>query len=165
MSAYPTGQFMGNKTLWFTDAQLQELADKDPAFYNLGLTSKFIAANYFTLTLPIYTAIGNVTGYSMALVAPFPFLAWRAEVGCEAAAGSTAVGFLQKALAADPASFSTLTENATTDIKAAAGTLQAVGMDLAKASIAYGDVVRYAITGSTGGNVTGGLAIVHCARL
>lgn len=165
MAALPTAPYMGNTTFWFSTTEMAELANKDPAFYNANLASRIKAANYFTITLPIYTAVGNTTGYSMIYTARFPFTAFYAEVGCEAAAGSTAVGFLQKALAADTGTYSTLTTSASTDIKGAAGTLQGVTIDSAKADIAYGDVIRFAITGASGGNATGGIAIIHCARL
>jgi len=155
-------QYTGNRNVALTSADLEEIGRKDPGLYNVGFEQKLRNAYFFTLPLFRLTAAGTKAAGGV-VTADFPFLIFRVEACCEASAGTAGIVELERALAATPSTWVLMT-SAAINVHATIGEYVAGTMLEAQKTVAFGDKLRIAVTG-TGGNVTNSSALLHCVRL
>lgn len=154
--------YTGNRNVALTAADLEEIGRKDPGLYNVGFEQKLRNAYYFTLPLFRLTATSTKTAGPID-TAQFPFLIFGVEAACEASAGTAGIVELERATAAAPTTW-VLATSAAINVHATIGEYVAGTMLEAQKTIAFGDRLRIAVTG-TGGNVTNSSALLHCVRL
>lgn len=162
MAAFDASQYLGDRDIALTAAELAEIDNKQFALFQVNLSKLLRGAAFFTIPLRLATDPNNNTVTGVALPALIPFKVIGVQIGAKTAAGSACTGIIEK----DPlggGAFATMM-NAALDIFTDVGTMQqGVILDGAE-DIAVGDELRLSITGTGAGAVTGANALLLCLR-
>lgn len=164
MAAFDASPWLGERTVRPTEAELQQIANRDTGLHGVGLDRFLRHLGLFVLPFSISTDPNNNTKNSLEFTAKFPFKVVGIHVGCESAAGSAATGDIQKNPTGSPDTFATMSTGAV-DIKTAAGDFVDLPVLSGSEDIAYGDQLRFVVVGTGAGAVVGCRALLTCIRL
>lgn len=165
MTAYDGSALIGPRNVRPTAAQLATIADFDPGLFGggVGLDNLLRHLHYFQIPLRIETAINANTKSSIAMLTRVPFKIVAMEVGVESAAGTTCTGDVEKAPAATPTVFATMSTGAV-DVETGAGIMQNLPVLSGHEDVAQGDRLRCTFVAAGAGAVVGACAVLHAFR-
>jgi hypothetical protein len=163
MSAFSAAAWIGSRLVRPTTAQLDQIGKYDAGLYQVGMDNLLRHLHYFVFRIGIGTTINANTVSSMAHLVRVPLKVVAMEVGCESAAGSACTGDVEKAAAATPTSFSTMSTGAV-DVKTGAGVMQDLPVLSGHEDVEYGDRLRTTFAATGSGAVVGAQAVLHCFR-
>lgn len=162
MAAFVSAPYIGNYTIGFSTAQLQELQERAQALFPKSanpLQSLAKLGLLFTLDLDVRAAVSSATVDGGAHLAQFPFKVVGIQAGCETSGGSAATVDLHK----DTGSGYATMLNADINIHATAGVGTAGDILAGAEDINVGDKLRLQVI-ATGGAVVGTKATLWCIR-